>query len=96
MSLYSETSARPSGSISEQAHLVSLIVSVDDRVGALDDCLSAFKSLNISLTRIESRPSKTRDWDYDFFLDFHASSDDEVCFCNTTRVSTLTEQLSPA
>ncbi|KAI8373156.1 Biopterin-dependent aromatic amino acid hydroxylase-domain-containing protein [Radiomyces spectabilis] len=50
----------------------TLCFSITDKVGALDDCLSAIKSMEISLTRIESRPSKTKDWDYDFFVDFDA------------------------
>ncbi|KAI9594619.1 Biopterin-dependent aromatic amino acid hydroxylase-domain-containing protein [Syncephalis fuscata] len=56
----------------------SLILSVTDRVGALDSCLSALRDLGVSLTRIESRPSRTRDWDYDFFIDFVAKDDGQV------------------
>ncbi|RKP09150.1 Biopterin-dependent aromatic amino acid hydroxylase-domain-containing protein [Thamnocephalis sphaerospora] len=56
----------------------SLIFSVSDRVGALDDCLSALKELQVSLTRIESRPSRTREQDYDFFVDFVSQNDHQV------------------
>ncbi|KAF9994119.1 hypothetical protein BGZ79_001151 [Entomortierella chlamydospora] len=52
--------------------------SITDKVGALDDCLAAIKSMQISLTRIESRPSKTAEWDYDFFVDFNAVNADQV------------------
>jgi len=52
--------------------------SITDKVGALDECLAAIKAMNISLTRIESRPSKTADWDYDFFVDFDAASTEQV------------------
>jgi phenylalanine-4-hydroxylase len=57
---------------------ISLIFSVEDRVGALDDCLAALKELQISLTRIESRPSRTSDWDYDFFVDFISENGHQV------------------
>lgn len=52
--------------------------SITDKVGALDDCLAAIKAMHISLTRIESRPSKTAEWDYDFFVDFNAIDADQV------------------
>ncbi|KAJ3276443.1 hypothetical protein HDV01_005066 [Terramyces sp. JEL0728] len=45
--------------------------SVSDRVGALENILNTLRNLSISLTSIESRPSKTKG-DYDFFVDFTA------------------------
>ncbi|CAG8555836.1 3083_t:CDS:10 [Ambispora leptoticha] len=56
----------------------TLLFSITDRVGALDECLAAIKSLNISLKRIESRPSKTPEWDYEFFIDFDAESREQL------------------
>ncbi|KAI8840547.1 aromatic amino acid hydroxylase [Chytridium lagenaria] len=50
----------------------TLYVSIADRIGSLDDLLSLIRILNISLTRIESRPSKTKGF-YDFFIDFDAA-----------------------
>jgi phenylalanine-4-hydroxylase len=50
----------------------SICFSVKDKVGALEDVLSMLSKLNISLTRIESRPSRTKG-DYDFFVDFVAN-----------------------
>jgi phenylalanine-4-hydroxylase len=44
---------------------------IQDKVGALEDILSLLRKLNISLSRIESRPSKTKG-DYDFYVDFVA------------------------
>ncbi|KAK3835579.1 MAG: Biopterin-dependent aromatic amino acid hydroxylase-domain-containing protein [Linnemannia gamsii] len=52
--------------------------SITDKVGALDECLAVIKSLNISLTRIESRPSKTSEFDYEFFVDFEAANPEQV------------------
>ena len=47
----------------------SIMFSIKDKVGALHDMLMPFKKNNINLTKIESRPSKKKNWDYYFFLD---------------------------
>lgn len=48
----------------------SVMFSIKDRVGALHNMLSPFKKNGINLTKIESRPSKKKAWDYYFFVDF--------------------------
>lgn len=48
----------------------SLVFSVKDRVGALHDILLPFQQAKINLTKIESRPSKKKAWNYFFFVDF--------------------------
>ena len=55
----------------------SIAFSVKDRVGALHDILVAFKRNNVNLTKIESRPSKVRAWDYYFFVDMEGHNKDE-------------------
>ncbi|WP_254920520.1 prephenate dehydratase [Blastococcus mobilis] len=47
----------------------SLVVVVEDRTGALLDVLREFSVRDISLTRIESRPTRERKWVYSFSLD---------------------------
>ncbi len=47
----------------------SLLVSTHNRSGALHRLLSPFQKHDISLTRIESRPSRRGMWDYVFFVD---------------------------
>lgn len=47
----------------------SLMISVSDKVGALHEALAAFRRAKINLTKIESRPSKRRAWEYFFFID---------------------------
>ncbi len=54
----------------------SILFSIKDRVGALHDILSYFKKENINLTKIESRPSKKKAWEYVFFVDFVGHKDD--------------------
>ncbi len=47
----------------------SLMVSMSDKVGALHHALAAFRRYRINLTKIESRPSKRKAWQYLFFID---------------------------
>lgn len=48
----------------------SILVSIKDKVGALYELLQPFKKYGLNLTKIESRPSKRKAWDYYFFMDF--------------------------
>lgn len=48
----------------------SIMFSIKDKVGALYEILLPFRKNKINLTKIESRPSKQRLWDYFFFVDF--------------------------
>jgi chorismate mutase / prephenate dehydratase len=47
----------------------SLMVSVSDKVGALHEAIAAFRKFKINMTKIESRPSKRKAWEYFFFID---------------------------
>jgi chorismate mutase (EC 5.4.99.5)/prephenate dehydratase (EC 4.2.1.51) len=47
----------------------SIVFSIKDKVGALHNMLVPFRRHKINLTRIESRPSKKKAWDYYFFVD---------------------------
>ncbi len=55
----------------------SLLFAVKHKVGALYDALSAFRKYGINMTKIESRPSKTKAWEYYFFVDVEGHADDE-------------------
>ena len=48
----------------------SIMFSIKDRVGALYDMLVPFKKYGLNMTKIESRPSRQRAWEYLFFVDF--------------------------
>jgi chorismate mutase/prephenate dehydratase len=47
----------------------SLLVSVADKAGALHQAIAAFRRYKINMTKIESRPSKRKAWEYFFFID---------------------------
>ena len=55
----------------------SIVCSVKDKVGALYDTLKPIYEKNINMTKIESRPSKRKAWDYYVFIDVEGHIDDE-------------------
>ena len=48
---------------------VSLIVSVPNRPGAVHDLLVPLKNHGVSMTRFESRPARSGQWEYYFYID---------------------------
>ncbi|MHC4487930.1 MAG: prephenate dehydratase [Planctomycetota bacterium] len=48
----------------------AILFSTAHKAGALADVLDVFKQYDINLTNIESRPSRKRQWEYYFFMDF--------------------------
>jgi len=61
----SQEDSRPTGE-----DKTAILFSTAHKAGALADVLEVFKRFNINLTNIESRPSKKRQWEYYFFMDF--------------------------
>lgn len=55
----------------------SIMFSVKDKVGALHDMLVPFKKNKVNLTKIESRPSKRKAWEYYFFVDLQGHVKDK-------------------
>lgn len=47
----------------------SLVVSVPNRPGAMHDLLVPLKTHGVSMTRLESRPARTGQWEYYFYID---------------------------
>ena len=56
----------------------SLLVSARNRPGALLGLLRPFEENGISLTRIDSRPSKTEKWTYVFYIECEGHLTDKV------------------
>jgi len=54
----------------------SVIAATRNKPGALYQLLEPFQRENISLTRVETRPSESGTWAYVFFMDFEGHSDD--------------------
>ncbi len=55
----------------------SICFALKDRVGVLFDALLPFKEEGITLTMIESRPSRQQNWEYYFFIDLLGHIEDE-------------------
>ena len=50
---------------------ISLVVSVTNRPGAVHDILVPLKDHGVSMTRFESRPARSGQWEYYFYIDLH-------------------------
>lgn len=70
-----KTRAKPLG---EGRDKTSLVISLKDEPGALEKTLRPFGARGINLSKIESRPSRKKAWDYLFFIDFIGHYEDEL------------------
>lgn len=71
----------------------SVLIYTANKPGALFHVLEPFERLQISLTKIDSRPSKKEAWEYVFFIDFEGHSSDEKTRELFSRLSDCTEEV---
>ena len=64
----------------------SLVVSVTNKPGAVHDLLVPLKNNGVSMTRFESRPARSGQWEYYFYIDIEGHVDD-------ARVATALREL---
>jgi chorismate mutase/prephenate dehydratase len=53
----------------------SLVASVTNRPGAVYDMLAPLKKHGVSMTRFESRPARSGQWEYYFYIDLQGHPD---------------------
>ncbi len=54
----------------------SILFVINDRPGSLVNALQAFDQFQINMSKIESRPSKRKDWEYIFYVDLAGHCED--------------------
>lgn len=71
----------------------SILVYAENRPGALFRALEPFESLQVSLSRLESRPSRDENWEYIFFMDFEGHREDPKVEELFRRLSACTDEV---
>lgn len=71
----------------------SILVYTANKSGALLRVLEPFEKLNLSLTKIDSRPSKKKAWEYVFFIDFEGHVDDPSVTELFAKLDACTEEV---
>lgn len=69
--IISDQTASPSGEDKS-----SIVVAMRNEPGALHDLLEPFHRHSVDLTRVETRPSRSGNWNYVFFIDFTGHTED--------------------
>ena len=71
----------------------SILISLDNKPGALSKVLKVFESSKINLSHIQSRPNKSDKWQYSFFLDFEGHLEDVKVKSLMKKLSSVTQSL---
>ena len=66
----------------------SIIFSIKHEPGSLYRIIQNFHKNNINLTKIESRPTKTNIWEYNFYVDFEGHQ-------NNSKISEMLDTIKP-
>lgn len=73
----------------------SIIVSTHNKPGALLNLLEPFHREGVSLTRIDTRPSRTKTWAYWFFIEFEGHQSDVKIKSILTEIEEQTVLMKP-
>ena len=71
--ILSKQDSPPSGS-----DKTSIVFSLKHKPGTLYESLKEFAVRNVNLTKIESRPTRQKPWEYNFYLDFEGHREDKA------------------
>jgi prephenate dehydratase len=61
-----------------QKNKTSLVFAAEHKPGSLYKILGIFATRNINLTKLESRPGRTKPWEYVFYADFEGHLNGEI------------------
>ena len=64
----------------------SIIFSIKHEPGSLYRIIENFNKNNVNLTKIESRPTKSNTWEYNFYVDFEGHQ-------NNSKISEMLEKI---
>jgi chorismate mutase / prephenate dehydratase len=67
----------------------SLIISVPNKPGAVHDLLVPLKNHGVSMTRFESRPARTGQWEYYFYIDLQGHAQESHVAAALAELRTL-------
>lgn len=71
----------------------SLMIAAKDEPGLLYHILRPMNEQGVTMTRIESRPSKRKRWDYVFFIDMIGHVDDKPIAATLREIQRFTQQV---
>lgn len=63
---------------SSEGYKTTLLLSMPDRAGALFHVIEPLQRAGVNMTKIESRPSQIKRWDYVFFIDIDGHAEDAM------------------
>lgn len=69
------------------ANKISIMLSLPHKAGALATIISKFASIDVNLTKLESRPIPGMDFEFRFIFDFEASPTDHQVLCLLSELS---------
>jgi hypothetical protein len=95
--LTSDVNKNPAdGMLGNEGPRTSVLMELQDQLGVLHDVLRFFWKYDVNVTRIESRPAKSKKWGpkrFDFFVDFDGTPGDPNVDKLLTALKPLTNKL---
>ena len=79
--------------IEAEEYKTSIVLISSDKPGSLLKGLEEFASLDLNLTKLESRPILGRPWEYKFYIDFNCQKDDPRINKLRTSLSKVIEDI---
>lgn len=79
--------------LSEKADKLSIVIRLPQHAGTLHRVLKSFADRNINLLKIEPRPIKGQSWQYRYYIDLQASTEDSDVVKMLSELRECTDEL---